>query len=44
MEERADAVRGESQDLAEFESDFTWDDVSVADDAESLFFGSAKED
>lgn len=28
-----------TQDLAAFESDFTWDDVKVVDDTESLFFG-----
>lgn len=27
------------QDLGNFESDFTWADVKVVDDTESLFFG-----
>lgn len=30
----------EAQDLAEFESDFTWSDVEVVDDTEALFFGA----
>lgn len=31
----------DAQDLANFESDFTWDDVCIVDDTESLFFGGA---
>ena len=30
-----------TQDLAAFESDFTWEDVKVVDDTESRFFGGA---
>lgn len=30
-----------TQDLGDFESDFTWSDVEIVDDTESLFFGGA---
>lgn len=29
----------ETQDLGNFESDFTWSDIEIVDDTESLFFG-----
>lgn len=31
-----------AQELAEFESDFTWNDVQVVDDTEALFFGALR--
>ncbi|MFF5624547.1 hypothetical protein [Microbacterium sp. LWH10-1.2] len=33
------AKQENAQDLATFESDFTWEDTRVVDDTESTFFG-----
>ena len=35
------ALNDKVQDMGNFESDFTWSDVTIVDDTESLFFGGA---
>jgi hypothetical protein len=35
------ALNDKVQDMGNFESDFTWSDVAIVDDTESLFFGGA---
>ena len=30
-----------TQEMGNFESDFTWSDVAIVDDTESLFFGGS---
>lgn len=35
------SLNDKTQDMGNFESDFTWSDVKIVDDTESLFFGGS---